>query len=101
MASKAVAVVGDAIAVPAASFAPGPIVYTSYSNLSIGGTAVIYSVACTFTHSSTGATEPIVLMAGSTTLQKGSTGVLVNGDSQKGALGNELKIVASSNLLTA
>jgi hypothetical protein len=98
MPSKSVAVTGDAVLVPTGDFVAGPVTYVSYNNLSIGGVGVISGVSCTFTNSSTGATDLVVLSANSTTLQKGLSGVLVNGDSATGALGNQIQINTSSKL---
>ena len=87
------------------SWTAGSVSYQSYDKLSIGGTPVIHEASCTFNFSgasSSGATitgsETVTLSAGSTKLQGASSSVLVDGDSETGSYGNELKVQTGAKL---
>jgi hypothetical protein len=117
MAGNSVARTGDVIATPgttlftganAGSWTAGPISVQTYSKLTIGGQLVIHGASCTF--SFTGTTGPgapitgietVTLPAGVTVLQKGQSGVLVQGDSATGAFGNKLEVQTANKLTTA
>jgi hypothetical protein len=73
----------------------GVISYTSYGKLQSGSARTISNAQCTFTFSGDVlGSETLTLRAGSTKLQLGLSGVIVDGDSVIGTFGNRL--VASS-----
>jgi len=115
MADKRVAVTGDVEAKPgtkmftgaaSGTWTAGPVTYTSYNHLSVGGKSVIHGANCTFTFTgstSNGApvtgSETVTLQAGQTVLQKGLSGVLRNGDTATGdKFDNELEVKTASVL---
>jgi hypothetical protein len=102
-----VAVVGDVVAtaspVTTLSGAPGawtagPVIESSYPKLTVAGKAVVWKAECTFTftNSNTGATVvvPVTLTAPSTSLQGGTSNVLVDGNEAE-KQGNKLTARAS------
>lgn len=118
--SKSVGVVGDVQAtagstVPATasggSWSAGSVSYTSYNQLKVGGTKVIYEASCTFTYSGgtqkadsskphATETSTVTLTASATLTQHGLNNVLVNGDSEQDSYGNKLKVQAGGVLKT-
>lgn len=93
---------GSILYSPAVSGAwlPGAIVPTVHDMITITGVNAVKKAECTFTFigaDSNGVpvvgTEKVVLMATSTKLTGGGTGVLKNGDTETGTYGNELKVV--------
>jgi len=86
----------------------GPITYTTYDRLTSNGTKAISEAECTFSFAGTNSsgatvtgTETVTLSARPTKLQKGASGVLVNGDSASGDYENTLTASASQKLGTA
>ncbi len=112
MAGKAVAQDGDASATASTAttytgatgaWAAGPVSTTPYPFLKIAGTPVIHQASCTFTFTATDGsgvtgTSLVTLTAPSTTLQKGSTFVLRDGDTYPDTFGNKVSVAAAHNL---
>jgi hypothetical protein len=109
MTAKSVATKDEVIAVvsttgpggASGSWTAGPIVPTSYAQLTVDSNAVIYQANCIFTFTfsnGTTTTEPVTLTAGSTHLQGSSSNVLRDGDFIKSTNGNLLKVVSSRRL---
>jgi hypothetical protein len=82
-------------------------VTTRYPFMTIGGVAVIHQAMCTFSFTGTGpspgnapvsGTSIVTLTATSTTLQKGSTFVLRDGDTKQDSFGNTLAVSASNHV---
>jgi len=102
------ATAGTVMYSPAASgtWTPGTVTETSYPLLTISGVAVIHSASCTFTFSglkADGTTQvngssTVTLTAATTTLQKGSTFVLRDGDTTSDTYGNTLTVHAANIL---
>ncbi len=86
--------------------AAGPVTETTYSFLTIQGAAVVHQASCSFSFSGSDGTNAVTgassvtLTASSTTLQKGSTFVLRDGDSAQDIYGNTLT-VSAPNILTS
>lgn len=115
---NSVAVEGDAQAIEgtvpfkgaeSGKWTAGPITYSSYEKLKVGGSKVIYQAKCIFTFQGTnsaGATIPgaetVTLEAKSTKLQGAQFKVLVNGDNAEGEgkYGNKLQVQATNKLST-
>ncbi len=83
---------------------------SSYSKLTAGGVQVIYEVSWDFTYSGTDSaangaavvdSSTVTVTAGNTVLQSGNNKVLVNGDKNQDAHGNQVIIEASGKLTTA
>lgn len=116
MTSKQVAVEGDVQATAgttpftgaaSGTWTAGSVTCSSYDQLKIGGSKVIYKAECKFTFNGTSSApasitgdETVTLEAKSTKLQGGLSKVLVNGDSVTGNFGNKLQINASHKLST-
>ena len=114
MASRSVAVRGEVDATEgeqmftgadSGTWTVGQITYESHDGLTVGGQPVIHGASCTFSFSglsSSNATitgsETVTLSAGTTVMQNGQTGVLLDGDSATGEFGNRL-IVMTANVL--
>jgi hypothetical protein len=111
-----VAVDGDVTATPSASpasgadsgaWTAGPISYTTYSKLKVGGKNVIWKAKCTFSFSGKSGnspystTEDVTLTASTKKLNKSQHNVLVSGDSETGTQGNKLAVSASGKLTSA
>ncbi len=116
MSTKA-AVTGDVTATPSSVLSPkaaggsgtwtaGTVSYSSYARLKAPA-VVIWKAECTFSFS--GATsggsavtdsETVTLTAGSTVLQHGANGVLLDGDQTQGPLGNSLSVDATGIVAT-
>jgi len=88
------------------SWTAGPVTETAYALPTIGGVATIHAASCTFSFSGvqsdgttpvTG-TSPVTLTAATTTLQKGSTFVLRDGDAFSDTYGNTLTVHAAGIL---
>ena len=117
MAGNSVAVTGEVVATPgttpftganAGSWAAGPISVQTYSKVTIGGQPVMHRASCTFSFTGTtsngapvSGSEVVTLTAGTTVLQKGQSGVLVQGNSATGTFGNKLAVQTASKLTTA
>lgn len=79
---------------------------TAYPLPTIGGVGVIHMASCVFSFSGFAAdgttavtgSSTVTLTAGSTTLQKGSTFALRNGDTTQDAFGNTLTVSAANIL---
>jgi hypothetical protein len=89
------------------SWTAGSVVTTRYPFMTIGGVAVIHQAMCTFSFTGTGpspgnapvsGTSIVTLTATSTTLQKGSTFVLRDGDTKQDSFGNTLAVSASNHV---
>jgi hypothetical protein len=118
MAGKPVAVTGDVVATVGTTpftgadlgtWTAGAVSVQFYNHLTSGGTTVIHQAECTFnfsgTNSGTGATitgsETVTLTAGATVLQRGQSGVLVQGDVAIGTFGNKLEVQTTNVLWSA
>jgi hypothetical protein len=117
MAGKRVAVTGEVVATPgttpftganAGNWTVGPIGVQTYSKLTIGGQPVIHRASCTFSFTGTTSTgapitgiETVTLTAGTTVLQKGQSGILVQENSFTGNFGNKLEVQTANKLTTA
>lgn len=117
---ESVAVIGDVKAEPSdtppttasgGTWSAGAISNTSYSQLKVGNTKVVYEASCTFTYS--GGTQKadsskphdvvtsnVTLSASTKLTQKGLDFVLVNGDFKDDSHGNKLVVQADGVLKT-
>jgi hypothetical protein len=118
MAGNSVAVTGEVVATPGTtpftganpggSWTAGSISMQTYGKLTIGDQPVMHGASCTFSFSGTTGTgapisgsEVVTLTAGTTVLQKGQSGVLVQGNSATGTFGNTLAVQTARKLTTA
>jgi hypothetical protein len=84
----------------------GDITYTTYPFFTVGGKAVIHQASCSFKYTGTdsgGTTQTmpssVTLTANPTVLQKGTTNVLLNGDTASDTpYGNTLTVVTTNPL---
>jgi len=84
----------------------GPVQETSYSTLTVGGVHVIHRAQCTFSFTGTSGAAPgdvtgtstVQLVESGTSLQGGSTAVLVAGDSESDSWNNTVSVTASGPL---
>ena len=114
--AKSVATIGDVLATPgttpftgaeAGVWTPGPVSHTSYAQLRSSGVPAISEATCIFSFAGTAkggaavaGSETVVLRAGPTVLQRGSSGVIVHGDSATGEFGNRLAAASAEPLRT-
>lgn len=93
------------------TWAAGTVSYKTYTQLKSGGTVVIYEASCKFTWSggtqkadsskAHGPVDSTVTLTATTRLtQKGSSKVLVHGDSASDQYGNKLQVNAAGPLKT-
>lgn len=91
------------------SWSAGPVTPVPYAFLTIGGTPVVHEASCVFTFNGSNDSSgtpvtigpipvTVTLTAASTTLQKGTTFVLRDGDSTQDSYGNKLEASAANNL---
>jgi hypothetical protein len=107
---KKVAVTAEVTATPgtvllegakSGSWTAGPIDYTSYSKLKVGGRSAIHQATCTFTFAGDASgTDVVTLTAQPKKTQRGHSSVLVDGDSKTSKYGNQLKVSAAGKLHT-
>jgi hypothetical protein len=113
MAGMAVAGAGDVIATPSSkpiegatgAWTAGPVTTTSHSRLRAGGTPVAFQATCTFQFSGTSGSTPVTAAETVTLtatraakLQRGGNGVLLDGDTATGPLGNRLAASSARRL---
>jgi len=120
MPGNSVAVTGEVVTTPGTtpftgadparpwSWRAGPISLQTYSKLTVGGQPVIHEARCTFSFTGTASngtpvpgSEVVTLTARATALQKGQSGVLVQGNSATGPFGNKLAVQTARKLTTA
>ena len=118
MAAKSVATVGDVKATVGSkpgvenstgTWKAGSVSHKSYPALKTAGKEVIYEASCEFEYSGTDnssgaavkSSETVTLKAKTTVLQKGSNGVILDGDSAEGDYGNKLQAASMKPLKSA
>ena len=93
------------------TWTPGPVATQPHTKITMGGSEhALKQAQCTFTFSGVGpapakptvnGAETVILTPQPTKLTSGGIGVLVHGDKQVGAYGNELSIISDNQITTA